>query len=83
MNITVRYPCGRKPRIENEFAGKHVRCPACRHAVTVPKRDGLVESDGDGEGDAGSQKAYRLTSEGAVELDEWLREHTTIASPAD
>ena len=43
------------------------------------ERDGLIESDGDGE--AGPQKAYRLTSDGAVELDAWLRTPGDWISP--
>ena len=34
------------------------------------ERDGLVESDGEGER---SQKRYRITAEGAQELAAWLR----------
>jgi len=43
------------------------------------ERDGLVESD-DSEVD-GPQKAFRLTSEGAAELDQWLRTPPDLGSP--
>ena len=43
------------------------------------ERDRLVESDGDGE--PGPQKAFRLTAEGAAELDEWLRTPPDLSSP--
>jgi DNA-binding PadR family transcriptional regulator len=42
------------------------------------ERDGLVESDGDGDG---PQKAYRITPSGAVELDAWLRTPPDLSSP--
>ena len=43
------------------------------------ERDGLVESD-DG-ADDGSQKRFRLTEEGRVELDEWLRTPPDTSTP--
>jgi DNA-binding PadR family transcriptional regulator len=43
------------------------------------ERDGLVESDGDG--DEGPQKGYRITEEGAAELAAWLRTPPDLASP--
>ncbi|MCW2931020.1 MAG: transcriptional regulator, PadR-like family [Actinomycetia bacterium] len=42
------------------------------------ERDGLVESDGEGEG---PQKAYRITPGGATELDAWLRTPPDLSSP--
>jgi len=42
------------------------------------ERDGLVESDGDGEG---PQKGFRLTADGQIELDEWLRTPPDLSSP--
>ncbi len=45
------------------------------------ERDGLVDSDSDADADAGLQKAYRLTAEGAAELDDWLRTPADLASP--
>jgi DNA-binding PadR family transcriptional regulator len=42
------------------------------------ERDGLVESDGDGDG---AQKAFRITSGGAAELDFWLRTPPDLSSP--
>jgi DNA-binding PadR family transcriptional regulator len=43
------------------------------------ERDGLVESDGDG--DDSPQKGFRITSDGAVELARWLRTPPDLASP--
>jgi DNA-binding PadR family transcriptional regulator len=43
------------------------------------ERDGLVESDGSGEDSP--QKAFRITSEGARELAEWLRTPPDLSSP--
>jgi DNA-binding PadR family transcriptional regulator len=43
------------------------------------ERDGLIRSDGEGE--AGPQKSFRLTSEGSVELDAWLRTPPDLSSP--
>jgi DNA-binding PadR family transcriptional regulator len=43
------------------------------------ERDGLIESDGDGE--AGPQKSFRLTAAGRVELDAWLRTPPDLGSP--
>lgn len=43
------------------------------------ERDGLVESDGDGE--EGPQKGFRLTPEGGAELAEWLRTPPDLSSP--
>jgi DNA-binding PadR family transcriptional regulator len=42
------------------------------------ERDGLVASDGEGEG---PQKSYRITAEGAAELDTWLRTPPDLSSP--
>jgi len=47
MSIAVICPCGKRLKVKNEFAGKQVTCPACRHAVTVPEGD-----DGTGSGPA-------------------------------
>jgi DNA-binding PadR family transcriptional regulator len=43
------------------------------------ERDGLIESDGDGE--VGPQKSFRLTAEGGAELDVWLRTPPDLSSP--
>ena len=43
------------------------------------ERDGLVESDGNGED--GPQKAFRITSEGERELAGWLRTPPDLSSP--
>jgi DNA-binding PadR family transcriptional regulator len=42
------------------------------------ERDGLVESDGEGEG---PQKAYRITEPGIRDLDTWLRTPPDLSSP--
>jgi DNA-binding PadR family transcriptional regulator len=42
------------------------------------ERDGLVESDGEGER---SQKRYRITSDGAQELADWLRTPPELVPP--
>jgi DNA-binding PadR family transcriptional regulator len=42
------------------------------------ERDGLVESDGEGER---SQKRYRITAAGAKELTEWLRKPPELVPP--
>jgi len=42
------------------------------------ERDGLVASDGEGEG---AQKSYRITPEGAAELATWLRTPPDLSSP--
>jgi DNA-binding PadR family transcriptional regulator len=44
------------------------------------ERDGLIESDDDAE-ELGPQKSFRLTSEGAAELDTWLRTPSNPGSP--
>ena len=43
------------------------------------ERDGLVESDGDGQD--GPQKGFRITAAGAEELTEWLRTPSDMSSP--
>lgn len=43
------------------------------------ERDGLIESDSDSE--AGPQKSFRLTGDGASELDDWLRTPPDLSSP--
>jgi DNA-binding PadR family transcriptional regulator len=43
------------------------------------ERDGLVESDDSG--DEGSQKGFRITPEGAAELDQWLHTPPDLSSP--
>jgi len=43
------------------------------------ERDGLVESDGDG--DEGPQKGFRITQDGSAELATWLRTPPDLASP--
>jgi DNA-binding PadR family transcriptional regulator len=44
------------------------------------ERDGLVESDGEGEG---PQKGYRITAAGRRELNDWLRTPSDTAPPRD
>ncbi len=44
------------------------------------ERDGLVESDGEGEG---PQKGFRITATGRRDLHEWLRTPTDTAPPRD
>ena len=43
------------------------------------ERDGLIESDGDDE--AGPQKSFRITADGAAELHTWLRTPPDLSSP--
>jgi DNA-binding PadR family transcriptional regulator len=43
------------------------------------ERDGLVESDDDG--DAGPQKGFRITTDGAKELSRWLRTPPDLDTP--
>jgi DNA-binding PadR family transcriptional regulator len=45
------------------------------------ERAGLVDSESDADSEPGLQKAYRLTAEGAAELDNWLRTPPELASP--
>jgi DNA-binding PadR family transcriptional regulator len=45
------------------------------------ERDGLVDWESDADVEAGLQKAYRLTAEGAAELDAWLRTPPDLGSP--
>ena len=42
------------------------------------ERDGLAESDGEGEG---PQKAFRITPDGREELNSWLRTPPDLSSP--
>jgi DNA-binding PadR family transcriptional regulator len=44
------------------------------------ERDGLIESD-DGDEEAGPQKSFRLTGNGASELDTWLRTPSDVSAP--
>ena len=44
------------------------------------ERDGLIESD-DGDEEAGPQKSFRLTTDGASELDTWLRTPSDVSAP--
>jgi DNA-binding PadR family transcriptional regulator len=43
------------------------------------ERDGLIESDG--EGDAGPQKSFRITTDGAAELATWLQTPPDLSAP--
>ena len=43
------------------------------------ERDRQIESDGDSE--AGSQKSFRLTADGAAELEAWLRTPADVGAP--
>src|ERR1700761_1187046 len=43
------------------------------------ERDGQIEADGDSE--AGPQKSFRLTADGASELDAWLRTPPDLSAP--
>jgi DNA-binding PadR family transcriptional regulator len=45
------------------------------------ERDGLVESDDDGEEESGPQKAFHITPEGEHELLTWLRTPGDLSSP--
>lgn len=44
------------------------------------ERDGLIESDGEGDV-GGPQKSFRLTADGGAELDAWLRTPPDLSSP--
>jgi DNA-binding PadR family transcriptional regulator len=44
------------------------------------ERDGLIESD-DEAAEVGPQKSFRLTSEGAAELNTWLRTPSDLSAP--
>jgi DNA-binding PadR family transcriptional regulator len=45
------------------------------------ERDGLVESDDDGDADDSPQKRFRITGAGGDELGEWLRTPPDLSSP--
>ncbi len=45
------------------------------------ERDGLVESDEDGDAQGGPQKGFRITTAGVEELDAWLRTPPDMTSP--
>ncbi len=45
------------------------------------ERDGLIESDDDEGEEVGPQKSFRLTSEGASELETWLRTPSDVSAP--
>jgi DNA-binding PadR family transcriptional regulator len=45
------------------------------------ERDGLVESDDDGDGEDGPQRGFRITPGGAEELAQWLRTPPNMTSP--
>jgi DNA-binding PadR family transcriptional regulator len=45
------------------------------------ERDGLVTAAGAEPGDAGPQKAYRITAAGSAELAEWLRVPPDLSTP--
>src|SRR5579884_55707 len=45
------------------------------------ERDGLVESDGTDPEEAGPQKGFRITAEGAAELAQWLRTPPDLSLP--
>jgi DNA-binding PadR family transcriptional regulator len=45
------------------------------------ERDGLVAAAGSEPGDAGQQKAYRITDAGSAELAEWLRVPPDLSTP--
>src|ERR1700730_8125321 len=45
------------------------------------ERDGLVESESEGDGDEGPQRGFRITTEGAAELATWLRTPPDMTSP--
>jgi DNA-binding PadR family transcriptional regulator len=44
------------------------------------ERDGFIESDDDAE-EVGPQKSFRLTSDGAAELNTWLRTPSDLSAP--
>src|SRR5690349_19001914 len=45
------------------------------------ERDGMVESDGDGDAEDGPQKGFRITRDGEAELAAWLRKPPDLSSP--
>ena len=45
------------------------------------ERDGLVDSESDAEVEAGLQRVYRLTAEGAADLDAWLHTPPDLGAP--
>ena len=47
------------------------------------ERDALVESDGEGDGEAGPQKYFRITSAGRADLASWLHTPSDPTPPRD
>lgn len=47
MPLSIQCKCGKTLRVKDEFAGKKVRCPACKEvlSVPVPEMDVEVEED--------------------------------------
>jgi DNA-binding PadR family transcriptional regulator len=70
-------------RLQNEFESKTgevwpLNVGQVYTTLQRLERDGLVESDGDGQR---SQKRYRITSTGAEELADWLRTPPELVPP--
>src|SRR5262245_24816122 len=73
MSIVVRCPCGKNLKVKAELAGKQVTCPACRHAVAVPKGD-------DRTGSAPAMAADNSQQQGAGTPRKWARKPVLVGS---
>jgi hypothetical protein len=45
MPIALSCPCGRALNIKDEFAGRKIRCPACKSVLAVPAAEKEAEGD--------------------------------------
>lgn len=43
MPIELSCDCGKQMRVKDELAGKRIRCPACKEALTVPDAEEELE----------------------------------------
>ena len=59
MPLTARCRCGKSLSVNEELAGKKVRCPACKEVLTVPPLMPVLEEEDDYDEEAISAKPPR------------------------
>ncbi len=76
MSISIRCPnCDKRLKAEDELAGGHMKCPACRHAVAVPaaRDEGSAarKAHGEHEGQGHDRRRKKKTSRRTRALRLW------------
>jgi hypothetical protein len=77
MAIIVNCPCGRKLKIQDEYAGQEGTCPACQRVLQIPRNEDVLEIVED------DIPSVVPVEKPAAEASDELNNHGGAAIPAD